>query len=68
MAYLYNYSKEELQECVQVKCPYCRGFGGVSSDEGVCFLCNGWGRLWQSTKDPAWYRALYSRIEQSVAY
>jgi DnaJ-class molecular chaperone len=65
---LYNHSKEEVQECKKVKCPYCKGYGAVSSDDGSCFLCKGYGVIWQSIVDSAWFRALYQRIENSVAY
>jgi len=67
--FLYNFSKEKYDKCKQIKCPRCKGFGRNSDDEDEsCYLCKGFGVTWQSIEDKAWFRPLYARMNDSIAW
>lgn len=67
---VWNKSRVIMEDAKKEKCPRCRGFGGISSqDKGdECFLCKGYGSVMMSVEGTGWCRPPYAKSEQSQLY
>jgi DnaJ-class molecular chaperone len=67
-AYVLNKSKDSIEKATKEKCPRCRGFGAIVTDNSNCHLCNGKGVLYISIEGTGWTKAMYARMDKSKLY
>jgi len=64
---VYNKDKGLLEPAKLATCPRCRGFGGITQDQGeACSFCRGYGEVWRSAT--GWLRAKHQQFSKSFLY